>query len=262
VILVDLFLASLRVLKTGGFPSDPRMMCALQWAYSGFQIVEPYDKLAASFAATRGLEGLKLPWDSFAIRVPSGLVDVESSKGVTHPVQLISVRTCRAPNGGVDPEFEITLWSSTVEVHRTFSDLGQGEEGGSHRETDLPLSDFDERAVVLARRLVLGCIAELDGGMVVHPKKGLSPTKSDGTPRMNVHRLVRPVVHDVRREVAAYCRGEGRSPTVRTMVRGHWKRQPHGPGNTERKWIHVEPFWRGPEDGPIAIRPHRFAERS
>lgn len=27
------------------------------------------------------------------------------------------------------------------------------------------------------------------------------------------------------------------------------------------KWIHVEPFWRGPEDGPIAIRPHRFAER-
>lgn len=38
----------------------------------------------------------------------------------------------------------------------------------------------------------------------------------------------------------------------RVLVRGHWRRQPCGPRNTERKIIWVEPFFRGPEDGPVS----------
>ncbi len=28
------------------------------------------------------------------------------------------------------------------------------------------------------------------------------------------------------------------------------------PGQTERRFMHIEPYWRGREDAPIAVRPH------
>lgn len=39
--------------------------------------------------------------------------------------------------------------------------------------------------------------------------------------------------------------------------RGHHKRQAHGTGGLLRKWIHVEPYWRGGEDAPIAVKTHK-----
>ncbi len=40
---------------------------------------------------------------------------------------------------------------------------------------------------------------------------------------------------------------EGSSPTVRTLVQGHWRNQVCGPQWQERKLIWIQPFWRGPE---------------
>lgn len=31
----------------------------------------------------------------------------------------------------------------------------------------------------------------------------------------------------------------------------------HGTGGLLRKWIHVEPYWRGGEDAPIAVKTHK-----
>lgn len=56
---------------------------------------------------------------------------------------------------------------------------------------------------------------------------------------------------DVRSAVRDYVERGGSPPSVQSLVRGHWKRQPHGPELSLRKWIHVEPYWRGPEDAPI-----------
>jgi hypothetical protein len=39
----------------------------------------------------------------------------------------------------------------------------------------------------------------------------------------------------------------GTSPSVRTLVTGHWKRQPYGPQSSLRKWTWLEPHWRGLE---------------
>jgi hypothetical protein len=39
--------------------------------------------------------------------------------------------------------------------------------------------------------------------------------------------------------------------TVRTLVRGHWRNQPCGTQNKERKLTWIRPHWKGPEDGPI-----------
>lgn len=46
---------------------------------------------------------------------------------------------------------------------------------------------------------------------------------------------------------------------VRTLVAGHWKRQPYGEGRALRKWIHIAPFWRGPEGAPES-NPRRVLE--
>ena len=79
---------------------------------------------------------------------------------------------------------------------------------------------------------------------------------------MSAYTVVRPVVLDCRVAVRDYIAGGGKSPTVRSLVRGHWRNQVHGPRNSLRKWIHVEPFWRGPDGAPVAVRPHIMRERA
>ena len=49
--------------------------------------------------------------------------------------------------------------------------------------------------------------------------------------------------------------GDGnRHISVRTLVSGHWRNQPCGVGNQDRKTIWIEPFWRGPEDAPLTTK--------
>jgi hypothetical protein len=53
---------------------------------------------------------------------------------------------------------------------------------------------------------------------------------------------------------------EGWTMSVKTMVRGHWRQQPVGPGRLQRRPTLVRPHWRGPEDAPISV--HATAFRS
>jgi hypothetical protein len=39
---------------------------------------------------------------------------------------------------------------------------------------------------------------------------------------------------------------------VRTLVSGHWRKQPYGKDNLHRKLLWIKPFWRGPKDAPIS----------
>src|SRR5262249_31996760 len=127
-----------------------------------------------------------------------------------------------------------------------------------------PLDDRDRRAVVLLGRLVLGVLAELSSPEQVEAierhrvflgTRGASSPR--GAPKAWTFVLKRSVTVDCRDAVSDYLsRRKATTPTVQVLVRGHWKRQAHGPGGALRKLIHVEPYWRGPEDAPIAVRPH------
>lgn len=56
--------------------------------------------------------------------------------------------------------------------------------------------------------------------------------------------------------------GDGsRHLTTRHVVRGHWTRQRHGHGGTERKIIWISPYVRGPEWAPLVSKDHVFAWR-
>lgn len=52
---------------------------------------------------------------------------------------------------------------------------------------------------------------------------------------------------------------EGSPMTVRVLVSGHWKRQVYGEGRALRKWIFIQPFWRGPDDASES-NPRRVLE--
>lgn len=52
---------------------------------------------------------------------------------------------------------------------------------------------------------------------------------------------------------------EGPWYSHRFLVRGHWKRQRHGEGGTERKIIWVAPYIKGPEDKPLVVKDKIFS---
>lgn len=41
----------------------------------------------------------------------------------------------------------------------------------------------------------------------------------------------------------------------RTVVSGHWRNQPYGPGRDSVKPIYIEPYLKGPSGAPIIVRP-------
>jgi hypothetical protein len=53
-------------------------------------------------------------------------------------------------------------------------------------------------------------------------------------------------------------RAEGWTLSVRTLVRGHFRQQAHGPGYSLHKTLWIRPHRRGPEDGPVSIHPMKL----
>lgn len=107
------------------------------------------------------------------------------------------------------------------------------------------------------------CLAMSDTSRLLKEKTtsklGRIKTKTDriltGLPAIQTYKLGLPVQVDVREKIKEYLSGERSSaPTVRFLVRGHWKNQPCGPKGMDRKWIHVQSYWKG--EGPILVRPH------
>lgn len=48
----------------------------------------------------------------------------------------------------------------------------------------------------------------------------------------------------------------GSKPLVRFMVRGHWRRQPHGPESQDRKLIWIRPYYKGPDLAATINKPY------
>ena len=51
-------------------------------------------------------------------------------------------------------------------------------------------------------------------------------------------------------------RPSGGSQSASFMVRGHWRRQAHGPAAQERKLICIAPFYKGPELAMLTNKPY------
>jgi hypothetical protein len=45
------------------------------------------------------------------------------------------------------------------------------------------------------------------------------------------------------------------------MVRGHWRRQPHGQENLERKLIWIRPYYKGPDLAAVINKPYLVKDK-
>jgi len=236
--------------------SDVAPVIGLPWLEHGFPCVEVSAKLAASLMCT-GLSpdlipDVRMPWGSFSIRIPENIVGcvevIVSAAGE-------SVFLLRETQSG----FSL----SSVNSLRVFCNL---PEKAIPEFDGIEVSAEQWSQERLLGRLIIGVCIEMmrhrpTPENEAYGKRTVKPGR-EGPPVSWTFRLTRPVNLDVRPAIKEWLGGErGGKLTLQHMVRGHHKMQPCGPGLLERKWITIEPYWRGDVDAPIALRQHQLGEK-
>lgn len=225
---------------------------AYTWATTGFQVIEPSHKLTASLMCTsfpeEFIDNLELPWSSFAVKIPDNVISNDEHFMWVHGISDGSKKVkllLQTPGG-------FAHFSGTLsEINKASTDYWENSDQAKSR------LEADRHHDVM-KRLFIGVCAEVMSYRT-SLAEGLGPLAKPvkrGPRVTNTFKLTRHVTVDVRQVVRDYIRGNGRSPTVQTLVRGHWKQQPCGAKLVDRKFIHVEPYWRGPETAPVAVRLH------
>jgi hypothetical protein len=233
------------------------MTFAHRWALCGFPRVVMGHKHAATLMATNtqpsSVGAIAPPWDSLLIDIPAGILtcihnDAPAVVGVScfSDVALMFLISDSGDVVGGD-----------VTTSGSLASLGNCTPYPSGSDAD----ECAARQREMVSRLVFGVCLELTEHRpsAEHRRTGTRPVKCDprGEPVTWTYTLTRDVKVDCRQAVRDYVAGtRSTAPTVQCLVRGHWKRQACGPKLTERKFIFVEPYWRGPEDAPIASRAH------
>jgi hypothetical protein len=245
--------------------------CGVDWARYGFPSISLGARHAASLMATRvplhHAEELRVPWNVWWLNIPTGLLTMPSQQ-TGRDLELNGLLVAAAPTGDFrvmicSPETLACICTSSP-ARMASADAGdlsyQSEEVDIHTTHDYTCSIRFRRIAGLAGRLIVGVMIELG---VQHPAlQQVSPTNSPprtprGEPKCTNFVLTRDVKIDCRQSIIEFVAGRSSNrPTVQVLVRGHWKRQSCGPRASERRWTFIEPYWRGPEDAPIAVREH------
>ena len=273
-----------------------RILAAAKWAACGLPLVVLGHKYAAALMATSiaddCFEVIEPPFPSFVIDVPDGLLAFDGSDECPgdQPVGFIVVTRFRVDHeayrlAGVIPGpaewkgyYCASSSVSTLDLHRCddWPNVLREDTKAHDDRHDLEkwiwhdLSSKDDRCHVLIQRLIAGvCLAMSDPNVVTgRPTGHRSAKRSErgekrgdaSAARFDVFRIGSPIKIDCRSEVSDYLSGRRRTtPTVRSLVRGHWKRQHHGERNSRVKVIWVQPYWKGPLSAPITLRPHVLA---
>lgn len=237
------------------------------WARNGFPSIRLPGALLANSLMSTGVSRelvayIEPPWDAFSIAIPSGILSVQhGSDGESEPATRL--RVFRRP---ATKEWTLIVEGGSLQIHiaglPTDALCDPVTKGMNiNTDDDWSLSGRDRRVMRMACSLVVGVVLLFDRAHARFTKKKLpkSRGRSVQQPTVREYILTRPVVVDTSEYVREFIEhgSDARGPQrVQTLVRGHWKNQPHGPKAASRKLIHVEPYWKGPEDAPIGIRPH------
>jgi hypothetical protein len=248
-----------------------------RWAEAGYPVVKISPKFAAAAACTKALpevlSELRPPWRGFAIEMPSEPVLYQSSGGRVVAVKYILVSWtenycdetrdcnwsfyCLSELDGLSTNRTRTKSSNLCEIWR-----------GEVDDDVLPwheMSGQDNRLLQLAGRILVSTICALDNKDQVvrvghRQSRPLNHRESD-VPEARIFQVTAPIEIDLVKVVrdCQLADGEARkrwSLNVQMMVVGHHKMQVCGKRRLERKYLWIKPYWRGPSDAPIAVRPH------
>lgn len=249
--------------------SQCRCLWAARWVDQGCSRVVIEPKYAALLMATdvgRGIiEHVIPPWKAFLIEVPTDLLTIEDEKKELDSIRHIMFqelvndfgdRICNIVGVGS----RLTLWRHSVPLVE-IADQSTPEE-----QTDwgvgIGVTSRDDRVVKMMGRLVLStCVALMDSSNYHRQKNraraSIRHRQGKGLKEIQSFVLGKPVSINCRQAIRDFIdgsHGSRQGPKIQFIVRGHWKHQPYGTGLSLRKFIQIDPYWKGPEDAKILTR--------
>lgn len=225
-------------------------------------------------------ENIKYPWPAFIIRIPPGTLlyrgDVAiriaglMAKGVDvlgKPVKNPKTNDDETAFLGAHFNYELGLgyhfvrvdFQSGISVHLANNNL--------HSILFINLEDELGRLMAVAARVYMCVLCELQTTNDVRRRDVIRKLRVSGVKekigvQTEEYTISRPITINMIQAAKNYIsKGARFSCKSRWMVRGHWRRQAHGPGRKKRKLVFVEPHWKGPECGSILVRPHVIGKR-
>lgn len=245
---------------------ESRMQLAFlaKWAHLAYTTISVGERYAAALMASsvsgEVVRDLKPPWDAFVLMIPGGLL-AQYDRIRFGVYDVPAVHESGEPNARVRMAVYSTVTHELL-VHNSTSI----EDCLCEPESELlfglaPFAGEDERVMRLAQRLIAGAIlaAGCSDSCTERLHPGGKKKRKTEAPAHRVVTIGRTVTLDVRSSIRDFV--AGRTPhmlTVQSLVRGHYKRQAHGPELLQRKIIWIEPYWRGPDDAPLLAKTHHL----
>jgi hypothetical protein len=254
-----------------------------RWADQAFPTVTMGEKFCAALLATQipedMAEEIEAPWKAFMIEVPGKMLSVFDGDLMQRTrIARILVHKTNHPEdpwrwiafgemgqhvwrtGHADQLLKPVQFKKNLDTAMNYSLGDKAFDDDLHR---------DERLYILISRLVLNvCLMVADPDQVKligsSHKRHKAREGRHGPPEQRVFQIGRPINLDCRDAIQEYVEGErtARELKVQSLTRGYYRRQPHGPKLSLRRRQWIEPYWRGPEDAPILLRPHVIPEDS
>lgn len=240
------------------------------WAEDGFWNLTCGAKYAAALMCTNtaGAKGeVVLPGRAIKITLPEGVIPGYRFVYLSNtPQGAVFVATVGQMCGAV--AFPHDSAAQFDRPGRTLSAAASTADDLLFVTDDSRLETGAKREGVLLRRLVIGLLWTMQHTANFSSRSYRTAPPIGGPIRNGPpdHRVVfvgSPIAVDSRPQIRDWLLGETSPhgpPSVQSIVRGHYKRQPVGAGHTGRKVIWVEPYWRGPEDAPILVHPRKLGQ--
>ncbi len=233
-----------------------------EWARLAYPLIQPNHVYAAALMATAPPPDVEIraPWPTFYLAVPPGLVTLLSREGEPEPVEGVLAYVARDRWTFVAPAMtvEYSRVCFTLDAMRA-GELLDESMGPAWGDYGLTAESHDERAALCLSRLLLNACVAMSDPRVVRPIGKAHREPLPTAPR--VWEMGRPVRVDCRQAVRDYIRGGSRIPAVQWLVRGHWRNQAHGPERSMRTMRWIEPYWKGADGAPLAVRDHQLNNR-
>jgi hypothetical protein len=245
-----------------------RYTWSARWVDQGCPRVVIDPKYAALLMATdmskAVLEHVIVPWHAFLIEIPSDLLSTELPDGTLDPIHRIMFQSLVNLDGErvcniIGVGNQLSLWRHSVPLTELASDTTPEEM--TDWGTGIEVTSRDDRVVRMMGRLILSACAALTDNSNSHRQKpakgsGYKNRRAQGLVAIQTFVLGRPIEINCRQAIQDYINtgAKRKGLTVQFMVRGHWRHQPYGPQHSLRKFIPIEPYWKGPEDAKILTR--------
>jgi hypothetical protein len=250
-----------------------RTLWAARWYEQGMPRVVWADHkypemLMASSADTSTLDVVRPPWRAFYIDLPPQLLSsIHPSTGERGFFDKMLVHYVEQSDGTNVWNF-IAQGPSGLELWRhglaTKLLLDVGEELHSPIYGDA-VTDEDDRIFILLGRLLIGtCLTLSDPSKLREARRtqakrqatrlGKEPVPLTRNFIVGAPTTVR--VHEALLEFIEQGSKRRGGPTVRSLVRGHWRGVRYGHELVYKKAVFVEPYWRSLENADALLRPH------